>query len=172
VKHTVITSHRLGAIVAVLGFALLAAVATGSHPPVLAQSAEPGILLWDLGSVTVTGTDWSFTSDLPISAGAWESVTISNYGYCFVGPNDPRAGTAHAAAVFWYAELAAAPPDASGYTFTGTLRAGRGGNVAGKVTVKMMQGLTPSTHIDATLSGSDLSSYQDNDLKFCLLGSS
>jgi hypothetical protein len=162
---------RFRLIVPVLAAALFSVAAAGSHPRVLAQSAQSGITFQDLGSVSVTGSDWSFATDLPTGAGAWESVTISNYGYCFVGPNDPRAGTAHAAAVFWFAELKAAPPDASGYTFTGALEAERGGNVAGQVKVTTMQGLNPTTHVEATLSGSDLSFYQGNDLEVCLLGS-
>lgn len=100
---------RFRIIPAVLGAVLLSTGLFGSHPRVLAQSAQQGITLQDLGSLAVTGTDWDFVTDVQISAGAWESVTISNYGYCFVGPNDPRAGTAHAAAVFWFGELKSGP---------------------------------------------------------------
>ena len=167
-----VTSHRFRIMMAMLGAVLLSAGLAGSHPRVLAQSAQQGITLQDLGSLAVTGSDWTFVTDVPVGSGAWESVTISNYGYCFVGPNDPRAGTAHAAAVFWFGELKAAPPDASGYSFTGTLKSERGGNVTGHVQVATTQSSSPTTHVEATLSGSDLSNYQDNNLEVCLLGSS
>src|SRR5712692_11287334 len=86
-----------------------------------AQSSQPGIKLHNLGSDPVIGSDWSFSLDIGISAGAWESVTVSNYGYCFVGPNDPREGTAHAGGVFYFAQLAAQPPGRDGYGFTGEI---------------------------------------------------
>jgi hypothetical protein len=134
----------------------------------VAQAPVPGITFQDLGTVDVTGTDWIFSGDFQIHAGAWESVTISNYGYCFVGPNDPREGTAHAAGVYWFAELSPDGPGAP--NFSGNLMPGRGGNVSGQVSVS-----TPSdgvTHIDARLSGSDLNFFKDNKLQVCLLGSS
>jgi hypothetical protein len=140
--------------------------------PARAQSVSPGVVVYDLGDVNVNGTSWSFSGDFAVTAGAFESVTISNYGYCFVGPNDPRAGTAHAGGVFWFTQLTPAPPTPSGTTYTGMLNSGRGGNVQGSVTV-MSNGdpTNPSTHVDATLSGSDLSNFSGNTLKVCLLGS-
>src|SRR5712692_3064803 len=121
-----------------------------------AQSSQPGIKLHNLGSVPVIGSDWSFSLDIGISAGAWESVTVSNYGYCFVGPNDPREGTAHAAGVFWFGEL---KPLGPGDGFFGTLEPGRGGNVKGTVTVTSPTAGT--THIEAALSGSDLNYFAE-----------
>src|SRR5579884_4352052 len=88
----------------------LAGVGSLSVAHVRAQSVSPGVVLYDLGDQSVSGTNWSFSGDFAVTAGAFESVTVSNYGYCFVGPNDPRAGTAHAAAVFWFTELKAMPP--------------------------------------------------------------
>jgi hypothetical protein len=160
-------SHRALVVLPVL---ILATAFTVAAPRALAQSPQPGIALQDLGSKSVTSTDWSFSGDFDISAGAWESVTISNYGYCFVGPNDPRAGTAHAGGVFYFAELAAQPPGSDGYSFTGDITPGRGGNVSGQVTVTTS--ISTGTHVDVTLSGSDLSFYKDNKLQVCLLGSS
>jgi len=157
-------------IIAASLLAMLVATSVASPPRVAGQSTQLGISLQDLGGVNVTGNNWNFSGDFQVSAGAWESVTISNYGYCFVGPNDPRAGTAHAAAVFYFAQLDAQPPGRDGYTFKGELKAGRGGNVAGQVTVTTS--ISTGTHIEATLSGSDLSFYQDNTLEVCLLGSS
>jgi hypothetical protein len=160
-------AHRVKATLALLLLPALVAGAFGVHRS-SAQSANPGITFQDLGTVDVTGNDWSFTGDFQIRAGAWESLTISNYGYCFVGPNDPREGTAHAAAVYWFGELT---PDSPGSgDFTGTLQAGRGGNVTGRVHITSPSSGT--THIDATLSGSDLSFFKDNKLQVCLLGSS
>lgn len=154
----------------IVSIAFAAGLAAGSHPAA-AQSTQAGIALQDLGGQNVTSTSWNFSGDFQVSAGAWESVTITNYGYCFVGPNDPRAGTAHAAGVFYYAELESGPPGRDGYTFKGTFKAGRGGNVSGTVTVTSSTS-TGATHVDATLSGSDLQYYQDNTLEVCLLGSS
>jgi hypothetical protein len=134
-----------------------------------AQSANPGITFQDLGGQNVSGNSWSFSGDFPVSAGAWESVTITNYGYCFAGPNDPRAGTAHAAGVFYYTDLSVMP-GRDGYTFKGTIKPGRGGNVMGTVTIVMSQ-TTGMSHVDISLSGSDLQYYQDNTLEVCLLGS-
>jgi hypothetical protein len=140
---------------------------------VRAQSAQQGISLYDLGDQKVSLTSWNFSGDFAVYAGAFESVTVTNYGYCFVGPNDPRAGTAHAGGVFWYAELQAHPPTQNGYTFDGDFSGGRGSNVTGHVTVTTNGDQSnPSTHVDVSLSGSDLSFYSDNTLKVCLLGSS
>lgn len=152
---------------------LVAIVALGSAvlSPVrhlMAQSA--GVALWDLGSQPVSGTDWDFQGDFAIGAGAWESLTISNYGYCWVGPNDPRAGTAHAGAVYWFTELQPQPLSASGVPYTGTLQRG---NMAGEVTITTTDdGTGPVTHIQVTITGSDLQFFQDNTLGVCLLGSS
>jgi hypothetical protein len=150
--------------------ALVGAILLPTSHRVLAQSPNAGIALQDLGGQNVSGTTWNFSGDFAVSAGAWESVTITNYGYCFVGPNDPRAGTAHAAGVFYYTDLSVMP-GRDGYTFKGTFKPGRGGDVTGTVTVVMSQ-TTGMTHIDATLSGNDLQYYQDNTLEVCLLGSS
>lgn len=133
-----------------------------------------GIAMYDLGDQVPTGSQWSFSGDFCVSAGAWESVTISNYGWCFSGPNDPRAGTAHAGAIYWYAELESAPPTNAGYAFTGNLVAEREqstANISGSVTVTAGADLT-TTHIDASLSDSSLAFFQGNPLKVCLLGSS
>ncbi len=140
--------------------------------PARAQSPSPGIVVYDLGDQSVSGTSWSYSGDFGVTAGAYEAVTVSNYGYCFLGPNDPRAGTAHAAAVYWYAQLLAQAPSGSTYTFAGDLVPGRGGNVKGSVTVATNgDPSNASTHVDVSLSGSDLSSYRDNSLKVCLFGS-
>lgn len=133
-----------------------------------------GIAMVDLGDQVPAGSQWSFSGDFCVSAGAWESVTISNYGWCFSGPNDPLAGTAHAGAIYWYAELASTPPTNAGYTFTGNLVAEReqnNANISGSVTLTASADLT-MTHIDASLSDSNLTYFQDNPLKVCLLGSS
>lgn len=138
-----------------------------------AQSSQSGIVFYDVGSQTVSGSSWNFSGDFQITAGAWESITITNYGYCFAGPNDPRAGTAHAGGVFWFTELQASPPTNSGYTYTAKLKPGRGGNTDGTVTVTTNgDPSNPNTHVDVSLSGSDLNFYQDNTLDVCLLGSS
>ena len=140
--------------------------------PARAQTVNPGVVLYDLGDQAVSGTSWSFSGDFAITAGAFESVTISNYGYCFVGPNDPRAGTAHAAAVFWFTELNTMPPADNTFKYTGTLNSGRGGNVQGTVSISTNgDPSNPSTHVDVSLSGSDLSNFSGNTLKVCLLGS-
>ena len=153
-------------------FALTAG--TLSRPQIAAaQSPQPGIALYPLGSQMINGSNWSFSGDLSVTAGAWESVTISNYGYCFVGPNDPRAGTAHAGGMFWFGELQAQPPQAAGYLFSGTLANGRGGSSGGMVTVTTNgDPSSPATHIDASLSGSDLTYFAGDSLTVCLLGSS
>jgi hypothetical protein len=141
-------------------------------PLVRAQSANQGVVVYDLGDQTVSGTSWSLSGDYAVTAGAYDSITISNYGYCFLGPNDPRAGSAHAAAVYWYAELHAKPPQDNGYVYSGELVAGRGGNVKGSVTVTTTGDPTnATTHVDISLSGSDLNYYQGNDFKACLFGS-
>jgi hypothetical protein len=150
--------------------ALALTIASSALHPALAQSPNPGIALQDLGGQNVSGTTWNFSGDFAVTAGAWESVTITNYGYCFVGPNDPRAGTAHAAGVFYYTDLSVMP-GRDGYTFKGTFKPGRGGDVTGTVTAVMSQ-TTGMTHIDITLTGNDLQYYQDNTLEVCLLGSS
>jgi hypothetical protein len=137
-----------------------------------AQSGQSGVAFWDLGGAQISGNVWNFSGDFAISAGAWESVTISNYGDCFVGPNDPRAGTAHAGAVYWFAELTPQQPQDSSFTYIGNLMPGRGGNAAGQVTISSTQGPDAVTHIDVSISGSDLGFYQDNTLEVCLLGSS
>lgn len=153
---------------------LLAVMAITSHGPraASAQASQPGIALYPLGSQAISGTDWSFSGDFAVSAGAWESVTIGNYGYCFVGPNDPRAGTAHAGGVFWFGELQLQAPQANQYVFSGTLASGRGGSVTGQVTVTTNGDPgSPQTHIDASLAGSDLSYFNGESLSVCLLGS-
>ncbi len=152
---------------------LLAVVALGSAAltfgsRVAAQSI--GIVLWDLGSQPISGTTWDFEDDFTIGAGAWESLTISNYGYCWVGPNDPRAGTAHAGAVYWFTELQTRPQSASGSTYTGTLQLG---NMAGTARITTTNdGSGPVTHVQLSLAGSDFMYFQDNTLQVCLLGSS
>jgi hypothetical protein len=154
--------------------AILAAAASPLPGPrtASAQSPQPGIALYPLGSQAINGTDWSFSGDFAITAGAWESVTVSNYGYCFVGPNDPRAGTAHAGAVFWFGELQAQPPQTGGYVFAGALASGRGGNSSGQTTVTTNgDPASPLTHIDLSLSGNDLSYFSGQNLGVCLLGS-
>ena len=156
----------------VLAIILLGSAVLQPPRPLSAQNAEPGIAFWDLGGSQVSGTEWDFSGDFAISAGAWESLTISNYGYCFVGPNDPRAGTAHAAAVYWFSELTPQQPMDSTFIYTGTLMPGRGGNISGQVTISSTQGPDAVTHVAITLSGSDLSFFQDNTLEACLLGSS
>jgi len=139
---------------------------------VLAQSSSPGVAVYDLGDQAVSGTTWSFSGDFAVTAGAFEAVTVSNYGYCFLGPNDPREGTAHAGGVFWFTDLTGPAGPDNGYTYDGTFRAGRGGDVKGKVTVSTNgDPSNPTTHVDASLSGSDLNFYQDNTLKLCLIGS-
>ena len=155
----------------VLAYTALMTVA--AHTPRLA-SAQSGIAFYDLGSQAVSsGTDWTFSADFAISAGAWESVTVTNYGYCFVGPNDPRAGTAHAGGVFWFAELQAQPPQNGGYVFTGSLANGRINSPPGNVTVTTNgDPASPRTHIEATLSRNDPSFFQGENLEVCLLGSS
>lgn len=168
VKRCPLPTAALGAMSLLLAISALVA---GSGRHAAAQSAQSGITFQDLGSQKVTGTDWNFSADFAISAGAWESITIANYGYCFVGPNDPRAGTAHAGGVFWYTVLQPQAPGAVD-TYTGDLKPARGGNVSGHVTVTTTPGATPDTHVDVTLSGSDLNFYQDNSLEVCLLGSS
>jgi hypothetical protein len=160
--------HKLSLTFAI-GLALAIAFPAASHRAA-AQSANPGISLQDLGGLNVSGTTWNFSGDFPVSAGAWESVTITNYGYCFVGPNDPRAGTAHAAGVFYYTDLSV-EPGRDGYTFKGMFKPGRGGNVMGTVNIVMSQ-TTGMSHVDISLSGSDLQYYQDNTFEVCLLGSS
>jgi len=162
------------AFIAVLAPLLAVTAATLPGPRAAsAQSSQPGVALYPLGSQAISGTDWSFSGDFAVTAGTWESVTISNYGYCFVGPNDPRAGTAHAGGVFWFGELQAQAPQSDQYVFTGTLASGRGGNVSGQVTVTTNgDPSAPLTHIDASLSGGDLSYFNGEGLNVCLLGSS
>jgi hypothetical protein len=152
----------------VLALALGGGLAPARH--VVAQQ-QPGIRLYNLGSQKVSGRTWSFSGDFPIGAGAWESLTVSNYGYCFVGPNDPRAGTAHAAAVFWFTELS---PDESGddQSFTGTLASDRSMATGDATVTTTDDGSGPMTHVEMTISGNDLRFYQDNTLTACLLGSS
>jgi len=161
-------------VIAVLAPLLAVAASAAPRPRAAsAQSAQPGIALYPLGSQAISGTEWSFSGDFAIAAGAWESVTISNYGYCFVGPNDPRAGTAHAGGVFWFGELQPQAPQANQYVFTGTLASGRGGSVAGQVTLTTNgDPSSPQTHLEASLSGSDLSYFSGESLSVCLLGSS
>lgn len=152
---------------------LCALLAAAGAPASRSASAQSGIALYDLGSQEVSGTDWSFAGDFAVAAGAWESVTVSNYGYCFVGPNDPRAGTAHAGGVFWFGELLAQPPQDNNYIFAGELRSGRDGGTTGRVRVTTSGDFSaPATHVDVSLSGSDLSFFEGNSLEVCLLGSS
>jgi hypothetical protein len=140
--------------------------------PVHAQSPSPGVVVFDLGDQAVSGTTWSYSGSYGVTAGAFESVTVSNYGYCFLGPNDPRAGSAHAGAVYWSTDLTPAAPSGGSFTYSGSLVPGRGGNVTGSVTVSTNgDPSNPSTQVVVTLSGSDLSFYQGNSLKLCLIGS-
>ena len=140
-------------------------------PPRRVTAQDSGIALWDLGTKKISGNIWNFEGDFAIDAGAWESVTVSNYNYCFVGPNDPREGTAHAGAIFWFTELQAMPFSEQGPNYTGTLQSGRS-NDAGRVAITTTySGTTANTHVSVTISGSDLMYYQDNTLGVCLLGS-
>lgn len=164
--------RRWSTVAALFALAVLGSAALQRPHRASAQSATPGITLWDLGGSQISGTEWDFSGDFAINAGAWESLTISNYGYCFVGPNDPRAGTAHAGAIYWFTELTPQQPQDSTFSYTGNLMSGRGLNTSGQVTITSSQGPDAVTHIDITISGSDLSFFQDNTLEACLLGSS
>jgi hypothetical protein len=140
--------------------------------PASAQPAQPGITLYTLGPTAITGTDWAFSGDFAIGAGAFESVTVTNYGSCFVGPNDPRAGTAHAGGAYWFGELQAQPPQSGGHVFTGGLSAGHGSQATGSVAVTTNgDPSSPLTHIDVSLSGSDLTYLAGESLSVCLLAS-
>jgi len=157
---------------ALLALIVLGSAALPRPQHASAQSAQPGIAFWDLGGSQVSGTEWDFSGDFAISAGAWESVTISNYGYCFVGPNDPRAGSAHAGAIYWFTELTPQQPQDSTFSYTGNLISARGPSTPGRVTITASQGPDAVTHVSIRISGSDLSYFQDNTLEVCLLGSS
>ena len=159
----------------VLRAGLLAMIMLGSAaltPARRLAAQDAGIALWDLGAQPVSGTAWVFEGDFALGAGAWESLTISNYGYCWVGPNDPRAGTAHAAAVYWFTELQPQPPSGSSMIYTGVLQSGRSSAVGAATITTAEDSTGPVTHVDVTISGNDLTYLQDNTLDVCLLGSS
>jgi hypothetical protein len=152
--------------------ALLLVEAGVSFLPVSAQPAQSAITLFSLGPAAVSGTDWTFSDDVAIGAGAFESVTVTNYGYCFVGPNDPRAGTAHAGGAYWFGELQAQAPQSGGYIFTGGLSGGHGSQASGRVTVTTNgDPSAPLTHVDVSLSGDDLTYLSGESLNICLLAS-
>jgi len=131
-----------------------------------------GITLWDVGSQRISGTSWEFDGDFAINAGAWESLTVSNSSYCWVGPNDPHAGTAHAGAVWWFTELTTNPQGGGDMVYTGSLRGERSADVGQATITTTDDGTNAVTHVQITISGSDLMYYQDNTLEVCLLGSS
>jgi hypothetical protein len=162
--------HRL---VLISGLAALIVLMSATIAPSERLAAQDsGVVLWDLGSQPVSGATWQFDGDFAIAAGAWESLTISNYGYCWVGPNDPRAGTAHADAVFWFTELQPQPPATSGTVYSGTLKSERSA-AGGDATITSTEDPSGSvTHVHLTISGSGLTNWQDEALEVCLLGSS
>src|ERR1700693_3130806 len=82
-----------------------------------AQMAPPP---HNLGSLPAASSTWNFDSDDHIGSGPWQSVNVTNTP-CFSGPGDPRAGTAHAGAIAWYAELHAVPTQTPHSIYEGDL---------------------------------------------------
>jgi hypothetical protein len=142
-----------------------------------AQSTQQGIQLFDLGDQQVTGTSWSFSDDFAITAGAFESLTISNSDFCWVGPVDPRLGSRYGLLFFFQLAGPAGPDNRNGFTYDAYpgngFFGGGNGDVAGSATISTNRNpSSPATHVEITLSGTGLRAYSDQTLRVCLLGSS
>jgi hypothetical protein len=166
--------RRALTLVALLTLASILALQVG---PARAQSVQQGIQLFDLGVQQVSGTNWNFSGAFAISAGAFESVTISNSATCWVGPVDPRLDSRYGMLFFFQLAGPAGPDNTNGYTYdaypdNGFVAGGNAG-VSGSATVSTNRdSSSPATHVEITLSGSGLSAYSGQSLRVCLLGSS
>jgi hypothetical protein len=158
----------------------LLALASIAAPPQLsarAQSGQAGVQLTDLGVQKPTGGNWSFKGDFAITAGAFESITVTTADRCFAGPLDPRIGAEDYARLFFFQLAGPAGPDGvNGFTYSAYrdngFTAPGGVDVTGSATVSTNRDASkPATHVEVTLSGSGLDSYSGSSLRVCLLGS-
>jgi hypothetical protein len=116
-----------------LACAPLAAAQTAAIPP------QAGV---KVGQMPVTGSDWSFSSNLPNQGGPWGSVTVTNTNCT----TPYRPGSAQAGAVIFTAPLT------PGFASSGTLQGFTGSAASGQVKVLPMAD-TGGVNVTATLSG-------------------
>lgn len=160
-------------------FVLLASAYAVPHR-LAAQSAAS---VYDLGSQAATQKsgqwpDWSFAADLDLGTQDWTGINVVNTT-CFLGPDDPNAGTAHAGAIGWYAQLRPAPGPSGLLVLAGTLNPIEGTNASGSVTVIPAHDVSPPplarpadslTHVNVQIHGLE-DFAEGNDFRVCLGGS-
>jgi hypothetical protein len=152
------------------GFALVAVVAAvlggaARSRPAVAQAPPP----IEVATTPSTFPDWYFSSEFSAGPGPWQRVLVTNAPPCWSGDVPPWAGTAHAAAQYWYAQLSAVPSQTPYTIAEGDLIPQRGpAGVYGRVTVVSLGGDNPSGYIDVALWGLDPASYGGGPLTVCL----
>lgn len=105
----------------------------------------------DVGSLPVTQSTWHFDSNFQGNTLNWASVTITNSGSCFSGPDNPRPGTASAGLIIYYGTLAPVPGPLGVSVYSGNVEGTMGSAGVGTVRVSAPVTLNPVTHVDASL---------------------
>ncbi|HTE84116.1 MAG TPA: hypothetical protein VK821_05235 [Dehalococcoidia bacterium] len=150
-------------------FALMCIVSAGFGAQ--NATAQTYSSMFDIGAQTASAAagkwpNWTFTADVTLGSGAWVAVNVTNTP-CFIGPNDPLAGTAHAGAIAWYALLQPLPMKGAGQVWDGTLSPIEGTGAVGNVQVAADPGVPGLTHVRVSIPSLE-EFAQDNTFDVCL----